>query len=193
MRKFYMMLFVALFLTVTMWGRQRAINEAESIAQTALRNTAASKGRSIKSGSVSMRTIRSSQILKRQKVTQEHEAFFLCKHEGEGAGFVVVSADDRMPEVLAVSDDGSFDENNVPENMQVMLQDYAEALEQIERIIRENLTTPNVPLDHLLTHHLLQDVWLSPWLRRCAIINGLRIMEQAVLVILQKSIRIQWP
>lgn len=133
MRKFYMMLFVALFLTVTMWGRQRAINEAESIAQTALRNTAASKGRSIKSGSVSMRTIRSSQILKRQKVTQEHEAFFLCKHEGEGAGFVVVSADDRMPEVLAVSDDGSFDENNVPENMQVMLQDYAEALEQIER------------------------------------------------------------
>ena len=39
-------------------------------------------------------------------------------------GYVILSADDCMPAVLGVVDNGSFDINNVPENMKWWLSQY---------------------------------------------------------------------
>ena len=43
---------------------------------------------------------------------------------GEGQGFVIAGADDRVPAVLGYSSNGKFDPQNMPENMKAWLQGY---------------------------------------------------------------------
>lgn len=44
---------------------------------------------------------------------------------GEGQGYVIAGADDRIPTVLGYSDRGSFDPENIPANMQAWLREYS--------------------------------------------------------------------
>lgn len=48
------------------------------------------------------------------------------------SGFVIVSADDRLPEVLGYSDDGLFDAQNVPLGLQDLLASYDKELTDLE-------------------------------------------------------------
>ena len=43
---------------------------------------------------------------------------------GEGQGFVIAGADDRVPAVLGYSSNGKFDPQNMPENMKAWLESY---------------------------------------------------------------------
>lgn len=57
-------------------------------------------------------------------------------------GFVIVSGDDRAYPVLGQSDEGSFDPDNLPENLRAMLAYYQDQVTWAERI---NLDiTPNI-------------------------------------------------
>ena len=47
-------------------------------------------------------------------------------------GFVLVSAEDNARAVLGYSDEGTFDANNIPENMQFWLQMYADELAKVK-------------------------------------------------------------
>lgn len=47
------------------------------------------------------------------------------------AGFVIVSADDRAPEILGYSDAGPFDVDSLPENFRYLLNSYAAELESL--------------------------------------------------------------
>lgn len=47
------------------------------------------------------------------------------------SGFVLVSGDERFNAVLGYSDDGTFDEQNMPENMRVFLQDYIDEMKYL--------------------------------------------------------------
>lgn len=47
----------------------------------------------------------------------------------DAPGFIVVSADDCVDAVLGYSDDGTFDAENIPENMQAWLDGYARQIE----------------------------------------------------------------
>lgn len=49
-------------------------------------------------------------------------------------GFVIVSGDDRAPEILGYSDEGPFDANNIPDNMKVWLEGYALAIQELKNI-----------------------------------------------------------
>ena len=53
-------------------------------------------------------------------------------------GFVLVSAEDNARAVLGYSDEGTFDANNIPENMQFWLKMYADEM--------QNKPTPNPSL-----------------------------------------------
>lgn len=48
---------------------------------------------------------------------------------GEDKGFAIVSGDDQMPEIIAYSDKGTFDEKNMPENCRSFLQAYKQMVE----------------------------------------------------------------
>ena len=50
-------------------------------------------------------------------------------NRGSGAGFVVVSGDDRALPVLGYSTDGAFDADSVPENMRWWLEGYQQQIE----------------------------------------------------------------
>lgn len=48
------------------------------------------------------------------------------------AGYVLVSGDDRMPAVIGYSDEGEFDQENIPENMRSWLEMYAEQVRYVQ-------------------------------------------------------------
>lgn len=47
---------------------------------------------------------------------------------GEDSGYVLVSAEESTRTILAYADEGNFDEKNIPDNMKVWLQHYAEEI-----------------------------------------------------------------
>ena len=53
--------------------------------------------------------------------SEQAPAFYVFNHEG---GFVIISADDRLPVVLGYSDCGEFDEKRIPENFRWWLDEY---------------------------------------------------------------------
>lgn len=63
---------------------------------------------------------------------QKDAASYYVFNAAEGQGFVIVSGDDRTAEVLGWSDTGSFDPENIPENMQSWLQGYADQIEWLD-------------------------------------------------------------
>ena len=50
----------------------------------------------------------------------------------KGNGFVIVSGDDRTEPVLGYCDSGSYDPDNVPENMQAWLDQYVEEIVMLD-------------------------------------------------------------
>ncbi len=59
--------------------------------------------------------------------TDQKPAFYVFNN-GDNNGFVLVSADDNAREVLGYSETGSFNEADMPENMRVWFQHYAEEI-----------------------------------------------------------------
>ena len=51
---------------------------------------------------------------------------------GQNEGFVIVSGDDRTPEILGYSLSGSFDMDNLPPAMEALLNHYSEEIQQIQ-------------------------------------------------------------
>ena len=52
---------------------------------------------------------------------------------GANQGFVVVSGDDCMPEILGYTEEGDFDENNVPDNFRAWMQHRANIIEYAQQ------------------------------------------------------------
>ena len=56
---------------------------------------------------------------------------FYVYNVGEGQGYVIAGADDRIPAVLGYSDRGTFDPENMPVNMQAWLDSYNDQMEYL--------------------------------------------------------------
>ncbi len=75
--------------------------------------------------SVKLNTSRKAPRKKLQlELANNRDEFFIFNDEANG-GYVVVSGDERMPDVLGYSYTGHFDENMIPDNMRAWLEDYA--------------------------------------------------------------------
>lgn len=73
------------------------------------------------------------------------EAYYYVFNSEGNNGFVIVSGDDRTAPVFGYSDTGSFDENNIPENMRAWLEGYVEEIKALDS------ETPAVSSDIPLT------------------------------------------
>ena len=58
---------------------------------------------------------------------------------GENQGFVIVSGDDCLPEILGYTEEGDYDENNVPDNFRAWMQHRADIIEYAQK---NGLNTP---------------------------------------------------
>ena len=108
-------------------------------------------------------------------------------------GFVLVSAEDDARAVLGYSDEGEFDANNIPENMQFWLQMYADELakakgERLEvkgKVNRREATSEEYPT---ISPILGQTIWGQgkPFNNKCPEINGERTVTGCVATALSQ-------
>lgn len=63
-------------------------------------------------------------------------------NRGTNAGYVVVAGEDRAAQVLGYADSGSFDSNNIPENMKWWLSEYAAEIEYLRSHPELSATAP---------------------------------------------------
>ena len=87
-------------------------------------------------------------------------------------GFVIVSGDDRTEEILGFADSGSFDANNIPDNLQYVLDGLAEEIAWMEAnnyipdtAKRKVPTTVVAGAENKEDALLVQDVFMSDYFR----------------------------
>jgi len=74
-----------------------------------------------------------------RKGSASQDDYYYIFNSDDGKGYVIISGDDRTEQVLGYSDEGTFDPNNIPENMHAWLDWYALAI----KIVSESSDDPN--------------------------------------------------
>lgn len=70
------------------------------------------------------------------------DAYYYVFNAGNDGGYVIVSGDDRVEPILGYVEQGSFDPDNIPENMRSWLQLYADQI----KFVVDNDINPDSPL-----------------------------------------------
>jgi len=132
--KKYILSLIGLYLTLAVTaepvGKQAAIYTAQTYMLA--------KGKNIDATPVTSQS-------SRRKVSSEAEdgtPYYYVFNAGNNDGYVIVSGDDRVEPILGYVEHGTFDPENIPENMRSWLQLYAD---QIKYIIDNNID-PNSPI-----------------------------------------------
>ena len=102
-------------------------------------------------------------------------------------GFVLVSAEDNARTILGYSDIGTFNQTDIPENMQFWLKMYADELTQANSLPRQLGVKINDPLPNI--EPILKDVvWgqSKPFNNLCPIVNGERSVTGCVATALSQ-------
>ena len=126
---FFLMFCFAIMLTAEPVGKQAAFYTAQSYMLT--------KGKTIKSDHPAVKSSR-----RGAAQAADEDAYYYVFDAGDDNGFVIVSGDDRTEPILGYVEHGSYDPDNIPENMRAWLQGYAD---QIKYIV-DNDINPNSPL-----------------------------------------------
>lgn len=102
----------------SVWGmaKQISVESAEKIAAKYVNNASLSKG-------VSKAPVLKSAGKSAGKSVANAEYYVF--NVGDNEGFVIVSGDDEMTELVGYADSGNVDMNNMPDNMRAWLADYA--------------------------------------------------------------------
>lgn len=106
---------------------------------------------------------------------------------GENQGYVIVAGDDCMPEILGYTEQGDFDESNIPEGLQDMLNAWTEMIEAAQEngtnvsmaATRRAATSTRTDIAPFVTSHWHQD---SPYNDNCPTLtsNGNRAVTGCV-------------
>lgn len=114
---------IALLWTASSLLQARTQEEASAIASQFIGQRVATIGSAKRVAAASKVTLAFTQY----QIDQTTPALFIF-NSGTDDGFVMVSAEDEGRTILGYSDDGHFDETNIPTNMQFWLQMYADEL-----------------------------------------------------------------
>ena len=95
---------------------------------------------------------------------ETEEAYYYVFNAGNDGGYVIVSGDDRVEPILGYVEQGSFDPDNIPENLRSWLQLYADEI----KYIVENDIQPNDPIIRKRnkvsgTKHSVPELMKSRW------------------------------
>lgn len=78
----------------------------------------------------------SARLVKGKVSGSDAPAYYVFNAE-DGNGFVIVSGEDNTDDILAYSDTGSFDLENMPDNAKAWLLDYAEQIAMMENYVEQ--------------------------------------------------------
>lgn len=102
--------------------------------------------------------------------------FYIFNDRANG-GYVVVSGDERMPDVLAYSYDGQINMDDMPDNMRAWLEEYAEQVKYLRAYPEAKATrraaAERVNIAPLLTCWFSQgSPYNTPYNEKCPVIDG---------------------
>lgn len=103
-------------------AQQRTRHDAKSIAS----NFAINKLKENKHKGEIKLLLSSSQVSTSEELRTDKEAYYIFASTGNDE-FIIVSGDERMPSILAYSDENDFDNTNIPPNVLYWLERYADA------------------------------------------------------------------
>ena len=83
-------------------------------------------------GSASAHGMRLAKQQLRVETAQQDNAYYYVFNVGEQQGFVIVSGDDRTPAILGYADQGSFADQDMPDNMRAWLQGYEDQMKWMD-------------------------------------------------------------
>lgn len=107
--------------------------------------------------------------------------FYVFDFDGQ-QGYVIISGDDRTYEVLGYTDNGHYDYDALPENMQACLDSYAKAIESLDDapsvVTQQPQMQRMVPYDSepIVVAPLMKSTWNqgTPYNNQCPIVEGSR-------------------
>lgn len=125
-------------------------------------------------------------------------ACYYVFNNGHNAGFVIVAGDDCAEDVLGYATNGSFDADNIPENMQAFLQGYAEeiAAARAQGANNANSGDENVEVARKVVAPLIETHWnqRDPYNQMCFTPSGVQCVTGCVATALaQVMYYYQWP
>lgn len=102
-----------------------------------------------------------------------HEPVYIFNAGGQ-KGFVIVSGDDRADMVLGYSDEGCYDEDNMPENFKAWVKGYADEIECFLKMPGNANYVPRQMPQHDAIAPLLQSIWGqgNPYNSLCPLVGG---------------------
>ena len=125
-------------------------------------------------------------------------ACYYVFNNGHNAGFVIVAGDDCAEDVLGYATDGSFDADNIPDNMQAFLQGYAEEIAAARALGANNANNgdENVEVARKVVAPLIETHWnqYDPYNLLCINNSGQLCVTGCVATALaQVMYYYQWP
>ena len=132
-------------------GRQTALYTAQSYMM--------SKGKHINTAQKPFRAAR-----KTASAQTEEEAYYYVFNAGNNDGYVIVSGDDRVEPILGYVEQGSFDPDQIPDNMRAWLEGYEE---EIKYVIDNDLKPSSPALRRrskvINTKHSIPEILTTRW------------------------------
>lgn len=126
----------------------------------------------LKQNLASRQELKLSLAYKGRKDVNGSPRIYVC-NMGTNQGFVILSGDDRTVPVLAYSDTGSFDADNMPANVQWWMDYYEEAVAQVADMQLSNSASAARPTD--VISPLITTKWdqSEPYNQMCPKVNGM--------------------
>lgn len=120
----------SLILQQAAWAGPRTYQQAQAIAERQAAQMGVTISQQAKARSFGKANSLSSTSSK-EALTESGTAAYYVFPYGKDKGFSIISGDDQMPEIIAYSDKGTFDENNLPENCRNFLKAYKQLVEAV--------------------------------------------------------------
>ena len=129
-RAFYFLTTLCLVMSsITAWGEAINENQARAIAAEFMASKAMP--------SANLQVVYKAPRLGESTATT-HASYYVFNSELKDHGYVIVAGDDRAPAVLAYSDRGNFNSNDVPEAMMELLDGYTAQIAELENGAEKN-------------------------------------------------------
>jgi hypothetical protein len=184
----------SLFTFLVLWMNVFALSAQQVTVEVAKEKAARFFSKPSKSASARRAALRKAPRL---VLANNRDEFFIFNDEANG-GFVIVSGDEQMPDVLGYSYDGHFDAANVPCNMEAMLEGYAKKVRSVrthpapkKKVEREQEDWESDYIEPLLKTTWSQSV---PYNNQCPIIDGQRCLTGCVATAMAQVLAYhQWP
>ena len=121
---------------------------------------------------------------------------FYVFNDKTNGGYVVVSGEARMPDVLMYSYNGSYDEVNVPCNMRAMLESYAKRVQFLQQHPEAQTAKRSARATKANIANLLGNCWYNqgdPYNRQCPNSGGRCLTGCVATAMAQIMYKYKWP